>query len=136
MKGKRLKILIVDDSSSFRSAAAMFLTNELNCEIVGEAATGREFLKMIKNLDVDIVLMDIQMPDMDGISATKEWCLRYPHTKVLAITMFTDKAFLLQLIEAGFKGCVFKASFFSEILTAIEAIMDGKLYFEKDMPVS
>jgi DNA-binding NarL/FixJ family response regulator len=136
MDTKKLRIIIVDDNKSFREAAIKFLTNELNCEVVGEASNGLQFLELIKTMVCDVVLMDIQMPELDGITATKKWCLRNPYTKVIAVTMFTDKVYLVQLIEAGFKGCVFKTSFFSEIVKAINAVIHGKIYFEEDMPIN
>ena len=136
METKKLRILLVDDNRSFREAVKLFITKEMNCEVVGEASNGLEFLSLITKCSVDIVLMDIQMPELDGIKATKEWCLRNPNTKVIAVTMFTEKAYLLQLIQSGFKGCVFKTSFFVQIVAAVTAVMEGKLYFERDIPLS
>ncbi len=136
MTTKKLKILIVDDNNSFREAVKLFLTNELNCEIVGEASNGKEFLQLINPVLADIVLMDIQMPELDGITATKKWCLIYPHTKVIAVTMFTEKAYLQPLIEAGFRGCIFKTNFFSEIFHAIDEVSKGGFYFNRDIPIA
>jgi len=132
---KRLKIFLVDDNETFREAIKQYLEIELNCEIVGEAENGKQFLETYEMLLADIVLMDIQMPEIDGISATKQWCILNPHTKVIAVTLFTEKAYLLPLIEAGFKGCVFKSDFFNEILKAIEAVRHGKLFFSANMQI-
>jgi DNA-binding NarL/FixJ family response regulator len=136
MDEPKMRIIIVDDNKLFRDAIKLYLVNELNIDVVGEATNGKEFLALINNAFVDIVLMDIQMPELDGIAATKKWCLRNPGTKVIAVTMFTDKAYLLQLIEAGFKGCIFKTNFFAEIATAIAAIQKGGLYFASNIKVS
>jgi DNA-binding NarL/FixJ family response regulator len=135
MDSNKIKILIVDDNKSFREAVKKFLINELNCEVIGEASNGIEFLEKMKPVGIDIVLMDIQMPELDGIAATKKWCLNNTQTKVIAVTMYTDKIYLKQLIESGFKGCVSKTSFFIEIAMAIDAVVHGKLFFEKDLPV-
>jgi two-component system response regulator NreC len=136
MISKRLKIIIVDDNISFRNAVKLFLQNEMNCEIIGEISDGKEFLKL-KNINrADLVLMDIQMPEKDGITATKEWCLLNPRTKVIAITMFTDKAYLLPLIEAGFKGCIYKTNFFSKIRDVFQKVLDSGIYFEQEMPIA
>lgn len=135
MKPEKLKILIVDDNKSFREAVRFFLKTELNYDIVGEASNGKEFLEKIKTVNADIVLMDIQMPEMNGIESTKKWCSLYPNTKIIGVTMFTEKAYLLQLIESGFKGCVYKTSFYAEIANAIETVANGGLYFAKNMPV-
>ncbi len=136
METKKLNIVIVDDNKSFREAVKQFLTDELNYEVVGEASSGIEFLQLIKTVIVDVVLMDIQLPELDGIAATKKWCLHNPHTKVIAVTMFTEKAYLAPLIEAGFKGCVFKTSFFTEIVDAIEKVHKGGLYFNMNLPIN
>jgi DNA-binding NarL/FixJ family response regulator len=138
MESKKTKILIVDDSNLFREALKLFLKNELNCEVIGEAKNGNEFLSIMKTIGhfVDIVLMDIQMPELDGITATKKWCLYHPQTKVIAITMYTDKAYLQQLIESGFKGCVYKTSVFEEIITAIKKVLSGDMYFNINIPIT
>jgi DNA-binding NarL/FixJ family response regulator len=136
MVTRKLKILIVDDNKSFRDAAREFLKNEYNYDIVAEASNGLEFLELIKCNEVDVVLMDIQMPELDGMSATKEWCFYNTRTNVIALTMFTEKAYLEQLILAGFKGCVFKTNFFEEIKNAIEKVNGGGFYFNSNMPVA
>ncbi len=136
MNTPNLKIIIVDDNDMFRNAVRLYLQNEMNFDIIGEASDGLQFLKLKNIFTADIVLMDIQMPVKDGITTVIEWCLINPKTKVIAVTMFTDKAYLLPLIEAGFKGCVFKTNFFSKIREAIENVMKGNLYFEQDLPIS
>ena len=135
MMEKRLKVFLVDDNATFRDAVKQFLEIELNCEIVGEAENGKQFLKTYNRLPADIVLMDIQMPEIDGIAATKKWCMYNPQTKVIAVTMFTEKVYLLPLIEAGFKGCVFKSEFFNEIIKAIDTVMQNKMFFSNNLPV-
>ena len=136
MNTPKLKIIIVDDNDMFRNAVKLYLQNEMKFDIIGEASNGLQFLKLKNIFTADIVLMDIQMPVKDGISAVKEWCLINPKTKVIAVTMFSDKAYLLPLIEAGFKGCIFKTNFFSKIREAIENVMNGNLFFEQDLPIS
>jgi DNA-binding NarL/FixJ family response regulator len=135
METKKLKIIIVDDNEMFRSAAKLFLQKELNCEVIAEASDGKQFLELSNIYLADVVLMDIQMPETDGINATKKWCQLNSKTKVIAVTMFTDKVYLLPLIQAGFKGCVFKTNLFSEILKAIDTVMAGGLYYEQNLPV-
>jgi len=133
---KKLRIFLVDDNETFRKAIKQFLEIELNCEIVGEAENGKHFLENYQVPLADIVLMDIQMPEIDGITATKKWCMINPQTKVIAVTLFTEKAYLLPLIEAGFKGCIFKSDFFNEILNAIDAVMHGRMFFSNNMPIN
>lgn len=133
--GKKLTVFLVDDNETFREAVKQFLEIELNCKIVGEAENGQQFLKTYDKLPADIVLMDIQMPEIDGIVATKKWCMYNPQTKVIAVTMFTEKVYLLPLIEAGFKGCIFKSEFFNEIVQAIDAVMHGKMFYSNNLPI-
>ena len=135
METERLKIFIVDDNRSFRDAAKQYLKNELNHEIIGEASNGAEFLEKVKTLNPDIVLMDLQMPEIDGIAAAKKWNIINSTGKVLAVTMFTEKAYLLRLIESGFKGCIFKTRFFADIVKAINTVYHGELYFPIDLPI-
>ena len=135
MDTEKIKLIVVDDNKTFRDAVKLFLTNEYNVNIIGEASNGIEFLNLMEIIQSDIVLMDIEMPDLNGIAATKKWCLRNPYTKVIAVTMYSDQAYLLSLIEAGFKGCVFKNSFFNEIGKAIDTVHSGGLYFNNNMPV-
>jgi len=135
METEKLKIIIVDDNKTFRDAMKLFLVNELKAEIIGEASNGQEFLNLSAIIRADLVLMDIEMPELDGISATKKWCLHNPLTKVIGVTMYTDKVYLLRLVEAGFKGCVFKTNFFNEITKAIETVHCGNLYFNDNLPV-
>jgi len=136
MDRKNLKIIIVDDNDTFRNAVKLYLQNEMNCEVIADVSDGKEFLQLSNIRFADIILMDIQMPEIDGINATQDWCKLYPATRIIAITMFTDKAYLLPLIEAGFKGCIYKTNFFSKIGEAIDHIMKGGLYFEQELPIS
>jgi DNA-binding NarL/FixJ family response regulator len=133
MKINNPRIIIVDDNVSFRKTAMLFLTKELNAEIVGEASNGIEFSEIAKTVWANIILMDIRMPGIDGISATKSWCKFHPNAKVIAVTMYSEKTYLLKLIEAGFKGCIYKANFFAEIKDAISTVNSGRLYFKNMM---
>ena len=135
MESGKIKVILVDDNETFRNAEKIFLQNELNCQILSEFSNGLQFLNSQDIHQADIVLMDIQMPEMDGVTATKNWCLLNPRTKVIAVTMFSDKAYLVQLIEAGFKGFIFKAKFFDEIAKAFDVVINGGLYFNDEIPL-
>lgn len=128
-----IKIILTDDNDPFRSALKNILTNKFNAEIIGEASNGTEF-RSLKNLHLaDVILMDVMIPDVDGITLTKETLWLQPKLKFIAITMHYDKVYLTTLMEAGFKGCVFKSNIFSEIDNAISTVISGNLYFPKDM---
>lgn len=126
-----IKIILVDDNDPFRYALKNLLVNKFNAEIIGEAQSGAEFNKLTNLHLADVILMDIMMHDIDGISLTKEKLWRNNHLKFIAITMHYDKVYLTTLIETGFRGCVFKSNIFFEIIAAIETVIAGNLYFPK-----
>lgn len=137
MNTREIKIIVVDDNKSFRIAVINYLKIELGYETVIEASSGAEFLDLIKKNNGNcIVLMDLQMPGMDGIEATKNWCLPNPGTKVIAVTIHMEKAHLKKLIESGFKGCVSKVYFFPKIDKAIEKVANGGYFFEDSLPIN
>lgn len=128
-----IKIILVDDNDAFRNAVKTLLVKKFKAEIIGEASSGEEFNKITHLHFADVILMDIMMPDIDGITLTKYALWRNNHLKFIAITMHYDKVYLTTLLETGFKGCVFKSNIFSEITKAIDNVMAGRLYFPKDI---
>lgn len=128
-----LKLILVDDNELFRSALKNILKNKFHMQIIGEASCGAEFKKISNLHQANIILMDIMMPDIDGITLTKNALSQNNHLNFIAITMHYDNVYLTSLIEAGFKGCVFKSNIFSEIHNAIETVMADKYYFPKNI---
>ncbi len=128
-----IKIILVDDNDPFRTALKKILINKLQVQIIGEASCGAEF-NQLSNLHLaDVILMDIMMPDIDGITLTKKALWDNKYFKFISITMHYDKVYLTSLVEAGFRGCVFKSNIFSEIPDAIKTVMAGKLYFPENI---
>jgi len=126
---KKFKFIIVDDNNEFRKALRALLEIEFSAEIIAEASNGKEFLNLVNSYQADYIFMDIYMPEMNGIEVTKPFLWKYPQTKVIAVTMHIEKMYLLQLIEIGFKGCIFKNNVFDELKNALDTIEGGKLYF-------
>ncbi len=127
---KPMQIIIVDDNAKFRASLRELLTKRFKYEVIGEAESGKEFLTLENNWTPDIILMDLSMPNVNGFEATKKYFWHYPNSKIIAVTASLEIAFLDKLIEAGFKGCVYKDNIFSEIHPAVNAVMSGKLWFK------
>jgi DNA-binding NarL/FixJ family response regulator len=101
--------------------------------VVGEAANGEEFLELIDNVKPDIVLMDINMPKMNGIEATKLALQKYPELKVIALTSFADDEYIEQMISAGVEGYMLKRSDIEDFEKAIKKVADGGSYFSAEI---
>lgn len=129
--GKNYKIFLVDDHKLFREGLTFVISQMEGFEVVGEASNGKDFLEMIDNLHVDIVLMDIQMPVLDGISATAKALEMHPDIKIIALTMFSEEEYINMMIHAGVSGYVLKDSGKDELAAALKKVVTGEKYFSK-----
>ena len=125
---KRIRVLVVDDHALVREGIRSLLALTANIEIVGEAADGRQALEKVRQLMPEIVLMDLAMPVMGGLEATRRIRKEYPGTKVLALTQYDDSEYVVPIIEAGARGFVTKMSSSIELAAAIEAVHEGDSY--------
>lgn len=125
--------MLVDDHCLFRDSLKFVLLNAGNIDVVAEASDGREFLRIVENNIPDLVLMDISMPHMDGIEATKEAISKYPDMKIVALSMFGEEQYYHKMLQAGAKGFVLKESGSDELMKAIVTVMDGDFYFSKEI---
>ena len=125
---KRMKILIVDDHTLVRDGIRALLTLVADIEVVGEATNGKEALEKVKELAPDVVLMDLAMPIMGGLEATRRIRKEFPGTKVLALTQYDDSEYVIPVIEAGACGFVTKMGAFSELTSAIQAAYNGESF--------
>lgn len=124
----KIRLLLVDDHQVVRSGLRMLLSNENDVEIVGDAGTAREALEAVKLLKPDVVLMDIGLPDMSGIDATREIKRTHPEIAVVALTIHEDEEYFFKMLEAGAGGYVPKRAAPEELLTAIRAAAAGEVY--------
>ena len=124
----KIRILLVDDHQVVRSGLRMLLSNESDVEIVGDAGTAREALEAVKLLMPDVVLMDIGLPDMSGIDATRAIKQTNPEVAVVALTIHEDEEYFFKMLEAGAGGYVPKRAAPEELLTAIRAAAAGEVY--------
>ena len=127
------KIILVDDHKLFRDGLKLLLNNTGEIKVVAEVSNGVEFLEIISDYQDAIVFMDIQMPEMNGIEATKTALERFPELKIIALTMFEDDEYYYQMIEAGVKGFLLKNADIDEVINSIEIVAKGENCFSKEL---
>lgn len=130
---KKIKIFLVDDHNLFREGLKFLLSNNDFISEIHEAGNGEDLLRNALIVKPDIILMDIEMPIMNGIEATKEVLKLYPKTKVIALSMYANENFYSEMIDAGAKGFLLKNSKFEDVQQAIIDVSDGKNYFSPEI---
>ncbi len=123
-----IRLLLVDDHRVVRSGLRMLLEGEPDVEIVGEAGTAREALEAVAALRPDVILMDIGLPDLSGIDATREIKKRHPAIAIVALTIHEDEEYFFKMLEAGANGYVPKKAAPAELITAIRAAANNEVY--------
>lgn len=124
----KIKLLLVDDHVVVRSGLRMLLETRLDMVIVAEAQSGAEAVRLVTQHRPDVVLMDVQMPDMNGIEATRQIKERWPETQVLALTMYEDDQYFFEMLQAGASGYVPKRAAPDELVTAIRTVYGGDVF--------
>ena len=124
----KIKVLVVDDHTIIRDGICALLALAGDIEIVGEANNGSEALEKVKELNPDVVLMDIAMPIMGGLEATRRINKEAPKTKVLVLTQYDDKEYFFPVIESGASGYLSKAAASSELIAGIRSVYKGDSY--------
>lgn len=125
---QKIRVLIVDDHTLVRDGIKALLSLVADIEVVGEAANGREALEKVQELLPNVVLMDLSMPIMGGLEATRRIRKEYPKTRILALTQYDDSEYVIPVIEAGACGFITKMMAFSELASAIQAANRGESY--------
>jgi len=123
-------LILVDDHLIFRQGLKDMITIENIASVIGEASNGIEFLKLLPNQKPDLVLMDIDMPLMNGLEATRRALMLMPDLKIMAFTMFGDNEYNDKIRELGAKGFVSKTVNIEELELAIETVLGGQNYFQ------
>jgi len=125
---KRIRILLADDHAVVRQGFRMILAEQPDMEIVGEAGNGREAVELAENLKPDIVVMDVSMPELNGIEATRRLGDSLPHTRVVALSMHKDSVYVREILRAGARGYLLKDSVAADLVSAIRAVAGGESY--------
>ncbi len=123
-----IRILLADDHKIFREGMRSLLEKEPNMVVIGEAGNGKETVKLAQELLPDVVIMDITMPDLNGIDATRQLKKKTPHTQVLCLSQHSERNFVLAMFEVGAAGYLLKDSAFDELARAIYAVYSNKIY--------
>ena len=127
------RMVIVDDHAIVRAGLRALLFEEAAFELVGEAAGGYEALELVEKTKPDVLILDLSMPDLDGISVTRKIKPNYPDLKILILTLHEDGALLREAIKAGAAGYILKRAAEAELISAIRTILRGDLYVDPSM---
>lgn len=128
-----IKIVVADDHKIVIDGIISFLEKESNIEIVGHALDGEEVIEILDNVAVDLAILDIEMPNLNGIETTKQIKERFPATKVLILSMYRNKDYILNLFRLGVNGYVLKNKGKEDLVSAINAIHQGRPYYPLDV---
>lgn len=133
---QKLKIYIVDDHKLFREGLKLLLSTQDFVHHIYEASNGKEFIENLSFVDCDVVLMDIEMPEMNGIEATEAALRLKPDIKVIVLSMYGDEQYYYKMIDAGVKGFVLKSSGIEKVIAAITQVSQGENYFSEELLVN
>jgi DNA-binding NarL/FixJ family response regulator len=128
-----VRIIIADDHQMFIDGIKSLLINEKDIKVIGEALNGKEVLSLLEKKPADIILLDVNMPEMDGIEATKLIRRQHPDVKILMLTMYNNQEFIFGLMNAGASGYILKNTGKKELLEAIKSVTEGKTYYSKEV---
>jgi len=130
---KKLRILLADDHKIVREGLRLLINGRSDMQVVGEATNGIEVLHKARDLKPDVVVMDLSMPELNGLQATEQLKADHPEIKVVALTAHEDESYLRQLCKVGAVGYVLKRSAGEELIKAINAVAKGEVYFEASL---
>ena len=130
---KSYRILLADDHALFLSGLSGLLARRPECEVVGTAANGAECLELIRTVPHDVVLMDIDMPVMDGIEATERALAEHPDEQIITLSMHAEETFYFRMVEAGAKGFILKSADLDEVVAAIHVVCEGGSFFSQEL---
>ncbi len=130
---KVYNIMIVDDHVLFRNGLKLLLNSNKDFKVVAEASNGKEFIDIIDVIPVDVVLLDISMPEMNGIEAAEIVLNKQPDLKIITLSMYGDEGYYYKMLEVGVSGFLLKESNIDEVYTALYNVIEGKSYFSQEL---
>ena len=128
MTKRKIRVLLADDHALVRQGFRLILSAQPDIEIVGEAGNGRQTVELAERLRPDVVVMDVAMPEMNGIEATRRLAALSPRTRVLALSMYKDSVYVREILRAGARGYLLKDAIDRDLLAAVRAVAAGEGY--------
>ena len=128
-----IKVIISDDHKIMRDGLKSMLEKQRDIEIIAEASDGRTTVELAIKLKPDVIIMDVAMPDMNGIEATRQIIKKSPKIKVVALSMHSDKQFILEMLNAGASGYLLKDCAFHELINAIHSVASNRSYLSPEI---
>jgi two-component system, NarL family, response regulator NreC len=128
--GDVIRVVLADDHSVVRAGVKAVLGSAKDIQVVGEGSSGRDAVNLVERLNPDVLVMDLSMGEMDGISATKEIVDKKLSTKILILTMHAEEAYLVKVLEAGASGYLVKSAADRELVDAVRAVAHGDMYMQ------
>ena len=125
-----IKVVLADDHAVVRAGVKAVLSSAKDIQVIGEVSNGRDAVAMVERLNPDVVVMDLSMGDMDGITATKELVAKETRAKILILTMHSEDAYLVKVLEAGANGYLVKSAADRELVDAVRAVAHGDVYMQ------
>ncbi|PIP38827.1 MAG: DNA-binding response regulator [Desulfobacterales bacterium CG23_combo_of_CG06-09_8_20_14_all_51_8] len=126
-----IKILLADDHKITRAGLKALLDGQKNMIVVGEAENGRQAVRLASELTPDVIVMDINMPELNGIEATRQILAELPGTKIIALSMYSDKRYVVGMLKAGVSGYLLKNCAFDELVSAISSVVKNQNYMSQ-----
>jgi DNA-binding NarL/FixJ family response regulator len=130
---KKYRVIIADDHTLFRQGLKLILEDIENVEVIADVANGKELIETVLLLQPDLIIMDINMPLVNGIEASRLLLQQNPAIKILVVSMYSDEQYYNSVIENGVKGFILKDAENNELKTAVNVILNGKTYFSQDL---
>ncbi len=122
------KVIIADDHKIIRDGLKSLISQHSDLQVVAEAGDGRHAVELVRKLRPDVVIMDVNMPELNGIDATRQIVAEFPDTRVIALSMHSDRRFVNAMLKAGASGYLLKDCAFEEIIRAIKTVLNGQMY--------